>query len=324
MFRLVFHHVLLLVVVLSLGSIHTAAAEEFCTVCPDKAPIPSEFRSKNFTIPGFEAIIKTCGDLEVLAPTQLRGSELCTVLHSLSSYCGCNILLGENACHICPNQTSVTAEYLNVETAFSMGRVTDPRIPAKCGLVEAALHTVTKYTEDCAEGGRFAGTCGCPGVEVGEPAPAAAPTPTPQPCSLCRFGGQFAYPHKDVSLALEQAGLLQGLLDLGLAPVCAVVAGIVSTLPENSDDCRESQTFLGGLCGCAPVQGYCDFCPNDDDVPNPGELMYPVEAKEGFLPTCSDMNLTLTQFRESSVSLFFQTTTTKMTNSCCPCVFLLW
>ena len=274
-----------------------------CSVCPDGTPLLPEDQAKLFTIPGFEAFIKTCGDVEDLAPTQDSESDLCLVLHSLSTFCGCPIVQ-ENHCQLCEAQP-IAEEFYDVDTGFTS--MADDRLPTTCGLVEATLNSISSDSAECTEGRQYAGTCGCPGFE---PGPAPSPTTptaneaTSKPCSLCHDGGAFEFPEKDVSAALEEAGLLQGLLDLGLEPKCQVVSALVgSTLVEGSRECADTHVFLGGICGCAPIPGFCDFCPNDEGLPDSDTLLYPVEAQEGFLPSCGDMNLTLTQIKESDVSL---------------------
>jgi len=301
---------------------HSTLAQEMCTLCPDKSALAEPMKMKPFTIPGFEAFVKTCGDVEGLAPTVLTlDNELCTVIHSLSSFCGCPSaveLSGHEACGLCGKDDAevverVAPENLGIETDYP--DMVDPRIPAQCGLVEAMLWSnYVAGSSECVQGKQYAAECGCqnvddpPDVVVVDPPPPEEPEEPedpPQPCAVCQDGGDIAFPEKDVSSALEQAGMLQQLLDLGLSPNCATVNGLVSTtLIDGTLECRDSQVFLGGLCGCKSIEGSCDFCPNDETMPYPDTLLYPVEAQEGFLPTCSDMGLTLTQIKESSELCF--------------------
>lgn len=263
-----------------------------CKLCPDGSSISAEYANFSIPVAAVQAFAKTCGDLEKFALTQPSDGDFCKGLQSLSSICGCSY--PSNSCNLCSNQSHVPAASFATPTTFS--KMALPMIPAQCGLVEATLHRVSQDDAICTEGRQYAGDCGCPGVST-RPAAAAGY------CPFCRDRGHFAHPDKNISAQLEITGVLQRVLDLGLSPTCQVVAQFVSTtILESSPDCSRSQLYLGGVCGCQPVDSFCQFCPNDDTIAYPDQLLYPLLRKNAFM-SCADMNATLSQVKQSQRGL---------------------
>jgi hypothetical protein len=275
-----------------------------CTLCPDRSFIQQEAdAAKPLTLPGLKAAIQTCGDAELFArETLLVESDTCKTLHSISSYCGCPISTPE-ACTLCPDGSSVGPASLATPIPNFPMPYSDS-VPAQCAFVEATLHNIPNNSASCTQGQQLAATiCGCPITAFRR---AAANT---EGCQLCRHGGGsiMAFPNKNVSATLEKGGMLQSILDAGLPPICSVVAGLVlNTMQHDTKQCHKAQAGLGGICGCAPVPGYCDFCPNDDNdnIPYPDQLLYPLEKLAGSLFSCTDLNLTWTQFSKNSDMCF--------------------
>ena len=129
----------------------------------------------------------------------------------------------------------------------------------RCDLVESTLHTITTKSETCCEGQKYAETCACrEGMEK--------QTPNQNltcPREINRSLNHVAY------VALEENPPIQartynvrnselfdnssGDLDFTqMRPtVCQAAEGLLaSTLVDGTNQWRQSQDILGGLCGC--------------------------------------------------------------------------
>lgn len=127
-----------------------------CSLCP-LGDVPA-FPEKRLNISGFP--VDTCGDLDAASILYLReGSEICSLMQSVSTYCGCPI--PDNACSLCRDGSRVTlpqAQFPGIsDDQFGF--------PATCGLVEARLHTMSDSEQQCQDAQYLGTVCGCPSVE---------------------------------------------------------------------------------------------------------------------------------------------------------------
>ena len=143
-----------------------------CTVCRDGSAVP--FPDNILRVEGFP--VDRCGDLELLTPFFLQGSELCDDVQSIGSLCGCEI--PDNACRLCSDGSSVTNPSLFLPTYlasdFFIGAPEGSVL--SCATLEAVLH---RYEEDAAlclsVQADVADDCGCPGVSIPSQLPTGSP-----------------------------------------------------------------------------------------------------------------------------------------------------
>ena len=307
-----------------------------CTVCSDGTSIPSDFVDvAPGAFVGFETWIRNCGDLETIASSSQVNSTspTCTLIRSVSTLCGCPI--EEDKCRLCPNKGSVPPEFRDTITDFP--QLASLQFPPRCDVVEATLHTVNAESDTWRGGQGYAEICGClktganstavqtPQVhpEHLDDAPPEKPAPVPS-CTMCRDGQDFIYPEKDIQPFLERnSHLFQEIpADFNftnMGPiVCQAAEGLLASMfIDGTDQCHEAQDLVGAICGCPPPkkEGSCTFCPNDDGPPDSDKLLYSMQFTIGLLLTCSELNLTLTRYDESSIRCF----NSKQVNHICGC-----
>mmetsp|Transcript_7708 Transcript_7708/g.21467 ORF Transcript_7708/g.21467 Transcript_7708/m.21467 type:complete len:788 (-) Transcript_7708:202-2565(-) len=280
-----------------------------CTACASGTAMPTSTYSLPFSIPGIDTV-KNCGHLEILAPAVLADSAECLGIQQLTTYCGCPLPTDKDVCTLCPDESRVPEDYLQTVTTYKM------ELEPTCGLVEATLHTSElQLSTECEQAqASQAATCGCPGVTPAptnsnvKRTPPPVPAPTPQVaarCTVCHDGGPMDFPTKDITGPLREAGYLEQIQALGLNTSCSSVATLIPAIEADTSDCIGAQQFLGGICGCAHIDGYCTMCPNDNGtIPHPTRYMNAIYYQAGINVTCEEFNLTLMQFREGGDACF--------------------
>ena len=123
-----------------------------CSLCPN---------GENITLPkkllGLEGLpLQTCAELDEATNLFLsEGQELCELMQSVSTYCGCPAPI-ENSCNLCKDGNPVpspnaTIEFLSDQFGF---------LPT-CAIVQAQLDSVSADSSQCSDVQLLGSYCGC-------------------------------------------------------------------------------------------------------------------------------------------------------------------
>jgi hypothetical protein len=89
----------------------------------------------------------------------------------------------------------------------------------------------------------------------------------------------------------------------GLTPTCEILEASLLSVELSSDECKVGH-LLGGVCGCAPVEDHCVFCPEGDPIPEylrERELPQFARFLDGLIATCADIEQAQTQIPTESL-----------------------
>jgi hypothetical protein len=275
-----------------------------CTPCVN--PEDSfRFLDKPVDLPGLNFPGLTCGTLQQGLPLFLAENDpRCNLVHQIGTYCGCPIQ--ENACGFCDGYDRVAgvSDFVELEGTLYSGT---------CELANSYLQSLPKDSDECLEKTeRWAETCGCgmdsesgdaggsvdtvqadPDDEL--PPSEDAPPNANEKCGLCRHG-VIGFPGKDLShfLIQEASTRYDSLAALGnLTYLSCFMADALlqnGALPEFCSS--ERNRFIGGICGCPPIENECDFCPTKD-ITKPDDILEVAGFRVGFDTTCEDVDLAL-------------------------------
>jgi hypothetical protein len=150
----------------------------------------------------------------------------------------------------------------------------------------------------------LSGLCGCDDANqtANSTEPDRGKQANPVECTLCWDGSEPALSKKDMSRILTEsrhtkvhfASLNHTNVTCGQLDILLPMLG--DQLTDSS--CGFIQAGLGGVCGCPPVPSYCDFCPNDPEVPWP-DTPFPYSRYEFDTElSCREISDAVTQLNE--------------------------
>lgn len=291
-------------------------AEMMCRICPGE----TINRDQPLSLPDPYSYLQTCGQVADVAEMMLQeGSEECSSLQSLQSYCGCAI--PDNACRLCGQDDLVVRNKATV-VDFDVPLLTEPYIT--CEIVQEYLHSTSAESGQCSEGQELHQMCGCGpppndsdsakdendnDITMGSAQEPVGSDPTK--CSLCEDGGTLGFPEKDISSYIAATGAANLFDGIGEAVVtCQMTDTLLSLLAADPQPCSEIRYFLSGICGCPvpPMNGpACVFCGGEEL--DPDTMVYSIQdyTVQGhrFPPArCGDIEL-FAQYREKTDDVCF-------------------
>lgn len=239
--------------------------ENSCSLCPNGNTIAFPDNKLPFLSDLFLGFAPSCQILEAYLASKSEDEAICFVSQSfISDYCGCQApgtsVHAQPPCSLCPDG----------ELPRSPDRlISMPDFPFQtCRQLEEALSLLLpENSEQCnLLSGAFSIYCGC-----------IAPQDS---CSLCRDGSPVPLPDQPMELLKNEFG--------GLVPTCSVYESYVAGLDDTSHQCSNARLF-GSVCGCAPVQDPCTFCPGEA-MPEEylDKLVHELDILFGFKATCGD------------------------------------
>jgi hypothetical protein len=197
-----------------------------CTLCPRGEAVPDANRTLSIEGIPFE----TCGDAEqALALYLSQGSDVCNSFQVLSSLCGCETSSSvESPCSICIDGSPAALPDVDLsallEGTISLGSDLGGIKPT-CRVIEAAVRSVEKGSQECQDVRYLAGACGCPPIE--------------NACDFCP-GEDVDFPDKEVQIVAKAYDVV---------PTCGQIDAVLTQFEKSSLLCYES-TYVNYICGC--------------------------------------------------------------------------
>lgn len=254
---------------------------EKCSVCGILGPATVPLPDKTIAIDGIP--VDTCRRLETTVMIFEEDSDLCRIVQSIGTLCGCN--KPPNACNLCWDGSQVTnndLELLDFPTKNFLPTANEFDTFLTCETLEAVLHSVNDDNPQCLATQIRAGeTCGCPqlpeemlqnattittteGTEIvlvnnNSSSNTKSSSSSEDRCTLCPFGEPVPFPDKELNVVRSTSYTCRDW-----------DAGIAGAIAADSEDCKILQTYAH-YCGCRVASDACTMCPNGEPVPKPNQ-----------------------------------------------------
>ena len=270
-----------------------------CPICllgPDRVPWP-EKKLPNIGIPAND-----CFSVEQAALLFEDGSDICTLIQGLGTYCGCN--RSPIACNLCWDGSEVVHKEKELPNYPVNGFLsTLPEgVYTNCESLQAFLHGSHNHTDYCREVQLDAGEdCGCPPIPTNENentnnSTAGNSGNATGTNSTLIFGSNNSSNNNDnnttsnsttptaaVSLGVDACGICENstsplpepdkvLTLIDATSTCGEWNRLASAFPEDSDDCAFMRAG-SRYCGCPLREGACTLCPNGEPVGRPNQQL---------------------------------------------------
>lgn len=311
------------------------SADNVCYPCATTlGNVPDAFLDKPIELPSVPVPGLTCGSLQSFLPTLLTADdEECEIVQRLAGvYCGCP--RATNACTGLCSSLSFDFDATNYVPAFVVDNGNGASYAVRCYLVDSYLQSFVVddgNNQTCSapvnatELARWQQACSCSSSTSEETTDTTnngddkdnngSQQPATQPpssslsnrgCPLCPSGDRVRLPDKDLLPFLQQAldmgtEFSQDLQGLNLTSItCATVDVLLQAAAVPSLCGTDEYLHLAGMCGCPPTHGdYCVFCPTND-ITKPNELFRNIGFRSGYVTTCEQVALGVTQFATDS------------------------
>lgn len=218
------------------------------------------------------SFLQTCGDLENIANTYWQdGSQTCQAVQTLGPFCGClpANTTESSRCTFCANFNDYS--FPSKSLPFLQNQFSLAGMAPTCGLIEAALHSVSSDDAVCSNVRMFASYCGCP--------------PIPHYCSYCPKTFDIMTKPDRVIPAFSK---FSGLSDL----TCRDILWTQYQLPDSSPACWMI-TGKSFQCGCN--NGEYDYLGSNSDAKK-NKLVW-IPRCSAFLSICGSLYILIDVYR---------------------------
>ena len=260
-------------------SSETPSSSSPCNVCGQNGPSSFPFPDKSLGVANIP--LQTCGQLETTAALFLQDSEICNLVQSLGTHCGCPVR--ENACTLCWDRSPVTEpnKMLPNYTADDYFSVSIPGVVLSCQVLESVFnYQFDQQDPQCQTVQQDTGVaCGCPTPPVSynnnstttinttnvtqrESNPNTKEADgTTSKCSICPSGEPTPFPDKPLNVVNSPYN-----------NTCQDWDAFASAVANDSTDCSLFRSY-SLYCGCPREPDACTLCPLGERVPKPNVVL---------------------------------------------------